>query len=285
MSVQQAKKNMENLGFHPIEKFLSDSELESIRKEVDFLFSKNLVHGHAFSVFINPRRQEIPHGPAKIHSINLFEKALDVMELLKQIDSKKYKNVRLLHIAIYKEHKNPFWLRWHSDIREGGLTRCQIVLRGGQEDSGAFVYINGSHQLGLDIPYRPNEQYLEENKNNMTMMNKPNGTAFVINTLGYHSRVPVIKEERISIMIDFADADFIKNNPKDLGSNLLISFHQLTDRILKNIELFKIDISPDATNANCPDAYRFNQKFGGYHLFKFRWFYFLKKYFVKSEDY
>ncbi len=285
VNIDEAKQNFEELGFHGIGEFLNNDELEKLRKEVDFLFSKNLIHGHAFSVFINPRRQEIPQGLAKITSINLFEKALDIMEILQKIDSEKFKNVQLAHMAIYKEHKNPVWLRWHSDVREGGLTRCQIVLRGGQEDSGAFVYIPGSHKLGTEISYRPSKDYLEENKNNMMLMNKPNGTAFIINTLGYHSRVPVENGCRISIMMDFADADYIKNNPNDIGSNLFISFHQLTDRVIKNINKFKIAILPGSFNANSSDSYRFNQKFGGYLQYKFKLLYLIKKYFIKGEDY
>jgi len=283
LEIKEVKNGIEENGFHAINNFLSDKELNLIRDEVEFLFSKNLIHGHGFSVYINPRRQEIPQAPSRIKSINLFEKSLDIMEILQKVDPEKYKNIRLAHMAIYKENKNPEWLRWHSDVRNGELTRCQIVLRGGQEKSGAFVYIPGSNKID-DIPYRPSKEYLLNNKDKMVMMNKPNGTAFIINTDGYHSRVPV-ETERISIMMDFVDKDYIKNNANDLGSNLVISFHQLTKRILDNINYFKIDINPNAFIANSSDNYRFNQKLGGYYMFILKPLYIIKSFLGKTEDY
>ncbi|MDQ5920850.1 MAG: hypothetical protein QG673_906, partial [Pseudomonadota bacterium] len=53
--IQTKSAELQQNGFFYLENFLNTDELAAIRKEVDFLFSKNLIHGPGFSVFINPR--------------------------------------------------------------------------------------------------------------------------------------------------------------------------------------------------------------------------------------
>lgn len=281
--IQTKSAELQQNGFFYLENFLNTDELAAIRKEVDFLFSKNLIHGPGFSVFINPRRQEIPQAPSKITSVNLFEKAIDLIDMLRSGDAKRFKSLALAHIAVYKENKNPHKLTWHSDVREGALLRMQIVLKGGQENSGALCYVRGSHTIP-NISYLPPEGYLKQHKQDIVKMAMPNGTALVMNTLGYHSRCPV-ETERISIMFDFVSHEFIEQNKNDIGSNLLISFHQLTDKIIKKLDYLRINIAQNAKNPNTPDHYNYSLKFGGFHMRVLKPLYLLKNKLTKGKDY
>lgn len=275
--------NLNSDGIQVVENFLNQEELASLRQELDHLFSKNLIHGPGFSVYINPKRQEIPQAPSKILSVNLFEKAIDIIDILKSIDSEQFHDLQLAHVAVYRETKNPVQLTWHSDVRGGALTRAQIVIRGGDKNSGAFCYIPGSHKI-KDIEYLPSNDYLKENKDNVAMMTKPNGSLFLVNTLGYHSRSP-INTERVSIMFDFVNKDFLKQYKNDIGSNLLISFHQLSPKIINKLEYLQISIKPNSMNPNTPDSYRYSLKFGGYYLYVLKPIYWIRNIFKKTRDY
>lgn len=241
--------------------FFSTEILEKLRVECEHLFSNTQLMGPNYSVRLSKTVLEIPQPTSKLTSVNLLEVAIDISEEIKKLG---FENYKFAHVALYKEEKNPTPLVWHSDMRNGGLIRAQICIKGGDLNSGAFQYIKGTHKIA-DGKFSPPEGFLETFKNELITCNKPNGSLFLINTLGYHSKC-ACNETRISFMFDFLPSDYFINTPNDCVSDILLSSSRLSDKVIENIELFRTGISPFTKSANTPDNYRFYKPLSGANL-------------------
>lgn len=261
------KKNEFNFkedGLQIIYNFLNHEQIDNLRKECNFLFSNTYLMGPGYSIRLNKKVSEIPNPIAKISSVNLLEVSIDIA---KHIELLGYENYKLAHVALYHEENNDKELVWHSDLRNGGLIRAQIVIQGGMLDSGAFRYVKGSHKLKT-VEYAPPEGFLLENKDNIVVCNKENGSLFLIDTIGYHSKCVCINT-RISLMFDFLPHDYIISNPNDVVSDYHLSTSKITNKVIDNINLIRTEISPTTKSENTYDFYKFYKPFGGSNISDF----------------
>jgi len=250
--------NYNKNGLQVFEKFLSHEQILNLRKECTHLFSKTQLLGHGFSVRLNKVVSEIPYPTSKINSVNLLEVAIDIYS---EIEKLGYSNMKLAHVALYKEENNDKELVWHSDLRNGGLIRAQIVIEGGALKSGAFRYIAGSHKLIISESF-PTKEYLVSEKENIVVCDNQNGSMFLINTVGYHSKC-VCQETRVSLMFDFLPESYILENPNDVSSDVALSSSRLSSKVIDNIGLFKSGVLTGSRSPNTPDFYKFHKPFGG----------------------
>jgi hypothetical protein len=248
--------NFKEDGLSIINNFIDKVSITKLKEECEILFSKNQLNGPGYSVRLSQYVHEIPYPTSIIKSINLLEVAIDIS---KEIEKLEYKDYKLAHIALYNEINNPNELVWHSDLRNGGLIRAQICIEGGQINSGAFRYAKGSQKLKIEDSY-PSKDFLEKNKHNIIICDKPNGSLFLINTIGYHSKC-VCPEKRISFMFDFLPKDYIISNPNDVSADIYLTSSRLTDKVTENIELFRSGVLPETNSSNTPDNYKFNKLF------------------------
>jgi hypothetical protein len=250
--------DFKNDGLQIFYNFIDEEKIRLLRNEIFKLFSYTQLMGPAYCIRLNKVVCEIPNPIAKIESINLLEVAIDIY---KEIEKLGYKNYKLAHIALYHESNNNNELIWHSDMRNGGLIRAQIVIEGGKLNSGAFRYVKGSHNLKA-IENVPPIGFLEQHKDDIVVCDKENGSLFLINTIGYHSKC-VCNETRISFMFDFLPEDYILSNPNDVVSDYYLSTSRLTTKVLNNIVLFKTGIKNNSKSENTYDFYKFHKPFSG----------------------
>ncbi|MBC6110543.1 hypothetical protein ACFOG5_17890 [Pedobacter fastidiosus] len=248
-------------GIVAIEGFLSDEQIANLRKECNDLFSYTQLMGPGYSVRLSNFVSEVPYPTIKINSVNLLEVAVDIHKELEKLD---YKDYKLAHVALYHENKNPNELIWHSDMRNGGLIRAQIVIEGGDLNSGAFRFVKGTQKLKINEPFPP-AGFLEKEKDNIMVCNKKNGSLFLFDTIGYHSKC-VCMDTRVSLMFDFLPLDYIVNNPNDVSSDIALSSAKISPKVIENIDLFVNGVQNDSRSANTPDFYRFNKPFSGASL-------------------
>ena len=270
MNTTQETLNFNEDGLQVKYNFLSEKEISELKKECTELFSNTQLMGPGYSVRLSKYVHEIPQPTVKLTSVNLLEVAIDIAEEIKKMGHENYK---FAHVALYKEEGNPKELVWHSDMRNGGLIRAQICIQGGDLSSGAFKYCTSTHKIA-DGKFSPPEGYLEQNKDKIITCNKPNGSLFLINTLGYHSKC-ICVERRISLMFDFLPANYIVDTPNDCASDILLSSSRLSEKVIKNIDLFKSGVTPFTKSNNTPDYYKFYKPFGGSNLKD--WMSFIKK--------
>jgi len=239
--------------------FLNENQVKDLRVECKKLFSKLQTYGHGYAVRLSNTTCEIPYPTAKIDSVNLLELAIDIA---KEIEILGFKNYKLAHVALYHEKNNPNELVWHSDMRNGGLIRAQVVIDGGDLNSGAFRYFKGSQKIASPDVYYPSKEYMENHKEDLVTCNKKNGSLFLINTLGYHSKC-VCLETRISFMFDFLPVDYILNNPNDVSSDIHLTSSKLSNKVIESLDLFQSGVLSGTKSANTPDDYKYNKILAG----------------------
>ena len=238
--------------------FIDSQTLANLQNECTELFSHTQLTGPGYSIRLHKYVSEVPQPTVKLTSVNLLEVAIDIAEEIKKLG---YEDYKFAHVALYKEENNPKELVWHSDMRNGGLIRAQICIQGGDLNSGAFKYCKGTHKIA-DGKFSPPKGYLEENKEDIVICNKPNGSLFLINTLGYHSKC-VCNERRISLMFDFLPSSYIKDTPNDCASDILLSSSRLSNKVIENIDLFRSGVSNKTNSNNTPDYYKFYKPLSG----------------------
>ncbi len=241
--------------------FLSPEELQKLRAETDFLFSKSTNSGPGFSVHLSPVVQELTWPCSKIRSVNLVSKAVRVLKLLDAMPEMRERRFRLVHVALYREQGNPKPLHWHSDGRNGNLIRAQVCIRGGARDSGAFQYIRTSNRLP-EVPYLPVPGYVEKSLELVQTCAEENGTLYLINTLGYHNKTECMAE-RVSIMFDFLPESYLQEGHGDICSDLVISVNNVTPDVVDYLPRLQLALDKDRPSVNTADAYRFALPWGG----------------------
>lgn len=261
MEEQQKVYDFAKDGIQMKANFLDQQTIEKLKIECSNLFSHTQIYGHGYSTRLSKYVSEVPYPTAKVETINLLEVAVDIAA---EIEKLGYKNYKLAHLALYHENNNDKELVWHSDMRNGGLIRAQICIEGGGANSGAFRYVKGSQVLKIDEPYPP-AGYLELQKDDVIVCDKPNGTLFLFNTIGYHSKC-VCNDTRISLMFDFLPEDYIISNPNDVSANVYLTSSRLTDKVVQNINLFRSGVKVDSKSVNTPDYYKFYKPFAGSNL-------------------
>jgi hypothetical protein len=217
--------------------------------------------GPNYSVRLSKNVFEVPQPTSKLTSVNLLEVAIDIAD---EITKLGYTDYKFAHVALYKEEGNPNELVWHSDMRNGGLIRAQICIEGGDLNSGSFKYCKGTHKIA-DGNFSPPTGYLESHKEDIVVCNKANGSLFLINTLGYHSKCPC-NERRISLMFDFLPKNYLIETPNDCVSDIPLTSSRLSDKVIQNIDLFRSGISPLTKSVNTPDNYKFYKPLAGANL-------------------
>ena len=155
--------------------FLDENQVNELRLECENLFSKLQIYGHGYAVRLSKTVCEVPNPTAQINSVNVLELAIDIANV---IESLGFDNYKLAHVALYHEKNNPNELIWHSDMRNGGLIRAQIVIHGGDLNSGAFRYFKGSQKIASPDVYYPSKEYMNSNRDNVVICNKKNGSLF-----------------------------------------------------------------------------------------------------------
>ncbi len=260
-STQQETFDFQEDGLQIKYNFLSQDVISKLRTECLNLFSHTQLMGPGYSIRLHKYVSEIPYPTTKLTSVNLLEVAIDIAEEIKKMG---YLDYKFAHVALYKEENNPKELVWHSDMRNGGLIRAQICIQGGDLKSGAFKYCKGTHNLFPTKPFPP-VGFLDEHSKEIVTCDKPNGSLFLINTLGYHSKCSC-NETRISLMFDFLPSKYIQETPNDCASDILLSSSRLTDKVIENIELFRSGVSSLNCSVNTPDHYKFYKPLSGSNI-------------------
>lgn len=252
--------NIVDDGIEFAHEFFSQQELNALRAELDFMFSKNIIMGPGYSLRLSQFVEEIPWPISKVKSVNLLEKAVKILERLDSYPELKNKKFKLAHFAIYRESGNNKALHWHSDGRNGNLIRAQVCLRGGGPTSGSFQYMRATNKVP-NIEGTPTPEVIEGFSDRVISCNEANGTLYLFDTYGVHNKT-VCNEERMSMMFDFLPEGYVEKHPGDVASDLVLSIDNLSAPVVANLDRFQINRSAEPS-ANTADYYKFRLKFGG----------------------
>lgn len=210
--------------------FLNQNILKSLQLEVLDLFNSPVLNGKTRgSIWENDNYKRIVSPISSIESINLLELLIDIFN--RYLNEHNKKNFILTDLQIYEEKNNGYPLYWHTDGRD--IIRGQIVLCGGGEKSGGFMYMKNTHKNiheGHQIP----RQILEKNKSDIIDCNANPGDLIIFNAMGFHNKKKCL-EKRIVIHFEVQSIDtpvnyrksYIDFSNRIINKKILDNFHYL----------------------------------------------------------
>jgi len=221
-------------GIEIIESFLSEETIKELNSELDLTFSKYSING-GLSCTQNFAGWEKSISectvPGLLCSVNVFEIAVDVAEQFrKHCERFASEDYVLTYLSIQSE-KNPNPLFWHTDNRHG-MVRSIIYLKGGEDNSGQFLYMKGSHNRDYDVDHKLSSENILQLQHSVLEAAAPTGSLLIFDSFGFHAKKKCLKERRI-IFLEFQP----RNNqfPKE---RILLPSNHLTEKVISNINLF-----------------------------------------------
>lgn len=218
-------------GIKFVPNFISIEAVNNINNELDRLFSTFSINGLSGFIRRGKNYKSIQLPLNMIRSENLLEISLNIHEIICKDPKLSRQNYKLTNLEIF-EQKDAKRLFWHTDGRKGML-RSFIYLEGGDLDSGAFNYIEGTH---LD-EYPPNKhefsnQEIELLKDKINIVVGEKGSMLIADTNGIHSNQPKIKRRRVIVF------EFQPEKSTSVKSSISIPSNLLSKRVIENINFF-----------------------------------------------
>tara|TARA_A100001011_G_scaffold300224_1_gene313520 strand:- start:28690 stop:29541 length:852 start_codon:yes stop_codon:yes gene_type:complete len=165
-------------------------------------------------------------------SYNLFELSIDVLTEMETLDKQfnKY-DYELTNIDILKDTNKELF--WHTD-NTSNFYRAFIYLKGGSKISGAFKYMIETHKRNYEVNHKLSNKIIKEKDldKHIVICDYEPGTLIVSDINGFHSNSIKLSPRIIMIL------DFQKKDSNIGGSFLPIKTCDLSEKVLKDLELF-----------------------------------------------
>jgi hypothetical protein len=222
-------------GIEKIENFLSEGTLKNLNNELDLTFSKYSINGglsctEKFGGW--ERKLSECTVPGLLCSINIFEIVVDVAkQFRKHCEHFASEDYVLTQLNIFSEKGNPNPLYWHTDNRHGML-RAIIYLKGGEDNSGQFLYMKGSHNRDYHVDHKLSPEKILQLKYSVLEAAAPTGSLLIFDSVGFHAKKKCLKERRVIFL------EFQPRNNQSSKERILLSSNHLTEKVISNINLF-----------------------------------------------
>ena len=237
-----------------IEKFINDADLKNLNAELDEVFSQISINGSSYCNMAHQRGALECSTPALLMSVNIFEVIIDIIEQLKIVSTKFTTGDFVLNTLEIQSHKNVPGAPWHTDVR--GNLRAVIYLEGGKENSGMFSYMKGTFKeeylvgrkqtqkaepgKGVGCHYWLSPEEINEFGDKILKCSGPEGSLILFDDAGFHDKTTCLEERRALWLA------FTPRKNQDVIPRILLSSHNLTDKVMKNIHLFSnLELNPE----------------------------------------
>ena len=185
------------------------------------------------------RSLDIPDAGYVIRSLNLYEEAISICQIIKQAVSPVNaqcdpSGFRLTMLSASVD-SDPDRLELHSDNldrQKVGMFRAILYLSDADESSGAFQYVQGSHQDDHNLDHYIGKRNIPITSENLLSCNGKAGDLVIFNAYGIHGRHPCINP-RTSLSFEFLPANIALRN-----DGISLTPGHLTPKVIKSISLF-----------------------------------------------
>jgi len=233
--------------------FLDSDKTCALKAELEECFSskaKGSIKGaYLRQVGFRRRSLDIPDAGYVIRSLNLYEEAISIYEIIQQaVSSGKSQsdlsNFRLTMLSASVD-SDPDKLELHSDNldrQKVGMFRAILYLSDADESSGAFQYVQGSHENDHNLDHYANLKNIPSNAGKLLSCNGEAGDLVVFNAYGIHGRNPCINP-RTSLSFEFLPATIALRN-----DGISLTPGHLSPKVLNAISLFSNTIVSEKDN-------------------------------------
>ena len=229
--------------------FLDPHKTRALKTELEECFSskaKGSIKGaYLRQVGFRRRSLDIPDAGYVIRSLNLYEEAITVSEIIRQtVSSENPSDFRLTMLSASVD-SDPDKLELHSDNldrQKVGMFRAILYLSDADESSGAFQYVQGSHQDDHNLDHYANQKNIGTSSEKLLSCNGEAGDLVIFNAYGIHGRNPCINP-RTSLSFEFLPATIAFRN-----DGISLTPGHLSPKVLKSISLFSNTILSEKDN-------------------------------------
>lgn len=262
------KKNKKFNGIYLSKNFLDKEVLNKINEEIDQLIDKPVCNSNIRgSIIDNSVLKQISIPSLSIESSNILEIACLVFDELKNLV--EVDDYIVTNIQIFSEKNNNKPLNWHTDNRQG-MYRAQIYLKGGNENSGGFLYMKGTNNINHEVKHALSNQEIVRMNSLVVDCSGNEGDLIIFDSYGFHGKYPCPMERR-TIMFEFQHkhSDYIK-------SSVIIDNKKLSKKVIDNLQLFSPGNKKNYKGHGLDNFNNYNQKL---IFFQKKTIVFLTKYF------
>jgi len=223
-------------GIAIVEKFLPSETLEKLNDELDIVFSKYSINGSLSATRLMRWTETREHVectvPGLLLSVNIFEIIIDVAEEFKKIfDRFSTEDYVLTAAHVFSEKGNRVPMFWHTDNRDG-MMRAIVYLQGGEDRSGKFMFMKGTHDRDYYVDHKLSEEKILELQDKVFDCSAPVGSLILFDSRGFHAKKTCWDERRIMFL------EFYPRNNQHGKERVLLSSNHLTPKVISNINLF-----------------------------------------------
>jgi hypothetical protein len=222
-------------GIEIIENFLPEETLKNLNRELDLTFSKYSINGdlsctHKFGGW--EKNLSECTVPGLLCSVNIFEIVVDVAkQFRKHFERFVTEDYVITYMTIFSEKENPNPLPWHTDNRHG-MVRAMIYLKGGEDNSGQFLYMKGSHNRDYHIEHKLSSEKILQLEHSVIEAAAPIGSLLMFDSVGFHAKKKCPNERRVIFL------EFQPRSHQFSKERILLSSNHLTEKVISNINLF-----------------------------------------------
>ena len=210
-----------------IKQFVGQPAVDRLASEMQSLFSKPLLNKRSrTSVWLVSGVKELA-VPTALRSLNLLELCLDVRAALGDVISSE---MIVTNLQVFSDVGVGDYF-WHTDQRKGML-RALLYVQGGDEISGGFQYMRGTHAIEHTVSHELTPSEAEHLGGRIERCNGDPGDLVVFDPFGFHTK-GVCTDERLTVMIEFQQPE----SPHDKAS-IDVNSLSLTERVVDNIRFF-----------------------------------------------
>lgn len=226
-----------------IKDFLDPDKTHALKSELAECFASeargSIKGAYLRQVGLRRRSLDIPDAGYVVRSLNLYEEAISISEIIRQTVSQEnspsdQSEFRLTMLSASVD-SDPDRLELHSDNldrQKVGMFRAILYLSDADESSGAFQYIQGSHEDDHDLDHYAAHANILMSADKLLSCNGTAGDLVVFNAYGIHGRNPCINP-RTSLSFEFLPATIALRN-----DGISLTSGHLTPKVLKSISLF-----------------------------------------------
>ena len=238
--------------------FLDSDKTRALRAELGECFSskaKGSIKGaYLRQVGFRRRSLDIPDAGYVVRSLNLYEEAISISEIIQKTVSSGSPQSDLLDFRLTmlsaSVDSDPDKLELHSDNldrQKVGMFRAILYLSDADESSGAFQYVQGSHQDDHNLDHYANQTNIPTNAEKLLSCNGEAGDLVIFNAYGIHGRNPCINP-RTSLSFEFLPATIALRN-----DGISLTPGHRSPKVLKSISLFSNTILSEKDNRSIID--------------------------------
>lgn len=251
VNAQNASSILAKQGVVIIKGFLDSDKTHALKSELSECFSSrargSIKGAYLRQVGFRRRSLDIPDAGYIVRSLNLYEEAISISEIIRQTVSQEnspsdLSEFRLTMLSASID-SDPDRLELHSDNldrQKVGMFRAILYLSDADESSGAFQYVQGSHEHDHDLDHYVAHKNMLMSADKLLSCNGTAGDLVVFNAYGIHGRNPCINP-RTSLSFEFLPATIALRN-----DGISLTSGHLSSKVLKSISLFSNPILSQA---------------------------------------